>query len=176
MEERFKTDPGKLSPGAEADTRWSKVQGSSCSPQGRESLQRQEGKGMRWGEIRWPVTQQCSSAVGTASAAGPGGKEAQRKSAGTAAPARTLGRWAGHGSDSPLIESTQDFIRVEAVGASAGQLLQRVRMGCPCLGHGEKSIGDCYVTSEYRTSHHANHYKTGIGQFRRKFQNILCAS
>lgn len=57
-----------------------------------QRVRKEEDKGMCWGEIRWPVTQQCSSAVGKASAAGPGGKVAQRKSAGTAAPARRLGR------------------------------------------------------------------------------------
>lgn len=81
-----------------------------------------------------------------------------------------LGRRAGHGSDSPLTSSAQDFACVEAVGASVGHLLQSVQKGCSWGSHREKSVGDSYVTSECRTSHHANHYKTGIGQFHRKFQ------
>lgn len=128
---------------------------------------------MCWEEIRWPVTQQCSSAVGTASAAGPSQKAAQRQPAGTAAPARTLGRRAGHGSDSPLTDSAQDFVCVEAVGASVGHLLQSVQKGCPWGGHGGKSIGDSYVTSECRTSHHANHYMARSAESSKYFMCII---
>lgn len=104
------------------------VQGSSCLSQGRE-LAEAGLQGHVLGRDQMAHDSAVQQCIGTASAAGPGGKVAQRKSAGTAAPARTLVRWAGHASDSPLTDSAQDFACVEAVGASAWHLFQRVRMG-----------------------------------------------
>lgn len=62
-EERFKTDPGKLSPGAEADTRWSKGSRELLFIAGKRELAEAGGQGHALGRDQMAhdsAVQQCS--------------------------------------------------------------------------------------------------------------------
>lgn len=100
-EERLETDPGRLSPGATADTRWSKGWRELLFTAGKRELAEAGGQGHVLGRDQMAcdsAVQQCS-AVGTASTAGPGGKAAQRKPVGTAAPRQEGRPWLRQPSD-----------------------------------------------------------------------------